>query len=182
MLRPLLPGGNLKPVLHRLLAALLLGSSLVALAPEASGADRGKIDVDVVNADVRNVLRLFADVGHVSLVLGDDVTGTVTIRFVNVAWETAMRAVLSVKGLAMERTGNIVRVQKTEAFAKERAARISAHELCIATAPLQTQLFQLSYADAEQVAAMIRPTLTRRGSVTVDIRTNTILVTDVHCD
>ncbi len=166
----------------RVPSALLLGASLVALAPAASGAERGKIDVDVVNADIRNVLRLFADVGHVNLVLGDDVSGTVTVRFVNVAWETAMRSVLSVKGLAMERTGNIIRVQKAEAFAKERAARLSAHELCLATAPLQTQVVRLSYADAEQVAAMIRPTLTRRGSVIVDTRTNTILVIDVHCD
>lgn len=166
----------------RILSALLLGSALLALAPEASGAERGKIDVDVVNADIRNVLRLFADVGHVNLVLGDDVSGTVTVRFVNVAWETAMRAVLSVKGLAMDRTGNIIRVQKAEAFAKERAARLSAHELCLATAPLQTQLIRLAYADAEQIAAMIRPTLSKRGSVVVDARTNTILVTDVRCD
>ena len=166
----------------RILTALLLGSSLISLTPEASAADKGKIDVDVVNADIRNVLRLFADVGHVNLVLGDDVTGTITVRFVNVAWEKAMQSVLSVKGLAMERTGNIVRVQRAEAFAKERAARISAHELCLATAPLQTQVIRLSYADAEQVAAMIRPTLTKRGSVMVDTRTNTILVTDVNCD
>lgn len=166
----------------RLLSALLLGCTLVCVAPEASGADRGKVDVDVVNADIRNVLRLFADVGHVNLVLGDDVSGTVTVRFVNVPWETAMRAVLSVKGLAMDRTGNIIRVQKAEAFAKERAARLSAHDLCLATAPLQTQLIRLSYADAEQIAAMIRPTLSKRGSVVVDARTNTILVTDVRCD
>ncbi|HTQ48992.1 MAG TPA: secretin N-terminal domain-containing protein [Polyangiaceae bacterium] len=166
----------------RILTALLLGSSLIALAPEAAAADRGKIDVDVVNADVRNVLRLFADIGHVNLVLGDDVTGSVTVRFVNVAWETAMRSVLSVKGLAMERTGNIVLVQRAEAFASERAARISAHELCLATAPLHTQVIRLSYADAEQVAAMIRPTLTKRGRVMVDTRTNTIVVTDVSCD
>jgi type IV pilus assembly protein PilQ len=169
-------------VVPRVLTALFLASSLFALAPEASGAERGKIDVDVVNADIRNVLRLFADVGHVNLVLGDDVGGTVTVRFVNVPWETAMRSVLSVKGLAMERTGNIVRVQKAEAFAKERAARLSAHELCLATAPLQTRIVHLSYADAEQVAAVIRPTLTKRGSVIVDTRTNTILVTDVRCD
>ncbi|HEX8793238.1 MAG TPA: secretin N-terminal domain-containing protein [Polyangiaceae bacterium] len=164
------------------MSALLLGSSLFALAPGASAAERGKIDVDVVNADVRNVLRLFADVGHVNLVLGDDVSGMVTVRFVNVPWEIAMRSVLSVKGLAMERTGNIIRVQKAEAFAKERAARLSAHELCVATAPLQTQIIRLSYADPEQVAAMIRPTLTKRGSVIVDTRTNTLLIIDVHCD
>ena len=93
-----------------------------------------------------------------------------------------MRSVLSVKGLAMERAGNIVRVQKAEAFARERAARLSAHELCVATAPLQTQVIHLSYADAEQFAAMIRPSLTKRGTVIVDTRTNTLIVSDVNCD
>jgi type IV pilus assembly protein PilQ len=166
----------------RILAPLLLAFSLVALAPDAFAADKGKIDIDVVNADIRNVLRLLADAGHVNLVLGDDVTGPVTVRSRNVPWETAMRSVLSVKGLAMEHTGNIVRVQKAEVFAKERAARLSAHEACIATAPLQTRVIRLSYADAEQVAAMIRPTLTTRGSVIVDTRTNSVIVTDVNCD
>jgi type IV pilus assembly protein PilQ len=166
----------------RILAALLVGSSLLALAPGAMAADKGKIDVDVVNADIRNVLRLFADVGHVNLVLGDDVAGKVTVRFLNVPWETAMRSVLSVKGLAMERTGTIVRVQKAEAFARERAARLSAYELCLATAPLQTLIIPVSYADAEEIAAIIRPTLTKRGTVVVDARTNTLIVTDVRCD
>jgi type IV pilus assembly protein PilQ len=168
--------------MSRILAALLLGCSLIALAPEASAADKGKIDVDVVNADIRNVLRLFADVGHVNLVLGDDVAGKITVRFLNVPWETAMRSVLSVKGLAMERTGNIVRVQKAEAFARERAARLSAYEVCLATAPLQTRIIPVSYADAEEIAALIRPTLTKRGTVVVDARTNTVIVSDVRCD
>jgi type IV pilus assembly protein PilQ len=168
--------------MSRILAALLLGCSLTALAPEASAADKGKIDVDVVNADIRNVLRLFADVGHVNLVLGDDVAGKITVRFLNVPWETAMRSVLSVKGLAMERTGNIVRVQKAEVFARERAARLSAYELCLATAPLETRIIPVSYADAEEIALIIRPTLTKRGTVVVDARTNTVIVTDVRCD
>jgi type IV pilus assembly protein PilQ len=166
----------------RILAALLLGFSLIALAPEASAADKGKIDIDVVNADIRNVLRLFADVGHVNLVLGDDVSGPVTVRFRNVPWDTAMRSVLSVKGLAMERVGNIVRVQKAEVFARERAARLSAYELCLATAPLETRIIPLSYANAEEFAAIIRPTLTKRGTVVADTRTNSVIVTDVRCD
>ena len=153
----------------------------LGVAP-ALAADRGKIDVDVVNADIRNVLRLFADVGHVNLVLGDDVSGMVTLRLKNVPWEAAMRATLSVKGLQMERSGNIVRVQAAEAFTKERAARLSAHEMCLANAPVETRIVRIDYADAEQVAALVRPTLTKRGSVSVDTRTNTLIIRDVRCD
>ena len=81
----------------------------------------------------------------------------------------------------VERTGNIVRVQGTEAFAKERMARLSAYETCLATAPLETHFIRVSYADAEQLAAVLRASLTRRGSVFVDARTNTIIVRDVRC-
>jgi type IV pilus assembly protein PilQ len=148
----------------------------------ASAAEKGNIDLDVVNADIRNVLRLFADVGHVNLVLGDDVVGNVTLRLKNVPWEAALRSTLVAKGLDMERTGNVVRVARSEAFAKERAARLSAHEACLQAAPLHTWLIPLSYADAEAIANLIRPTLTKRGRVSVDARTNTLIVRDVLCD
>ena len=166
----------------RLALGTVVAVCVLSLGAPALAADRGKVDVDVVNADIRNVLRLFADVGHVNLVLGDDVSGMVTLRLRNVPWEAAMRATLSVRGLQMERSGNIVRVQAAEAFAKERAARLSAHEMCLATAPVETRIIRIDYADAEQVAALVRPTLTKRGSVSVDTRTNTIIVRDVRYD
>jgi type IV pilus assembly protein PilQ len=82
----------------------------------------------------------------------------------------------------MERRGNLVRVSTAEAMAKERAARASAHEACLDAAPLETRLIRVSYADAEEVAALLRPTLTRRGSIVVDVRTNTVIVRDVRCE
>jgi type IV pilus assembly protein PilQ len=172
------------PGLRRLvrLARVVLLLACWLVAGVASAADKGNIDLDVVNADIRNVLRLFADVGHVNLVLGDDVAGTVTLRFKNVPWETALRSTLAVRGLDMERTGNVVRVARADALAKERAARLAAHEACLQTAPLQTWIIPLSYADAEAVANLIRPSLTKRGSVSVDSRTNSVIVRDVRCE
>jgi type IV pilus assembly protein PilQ len=161
---------------------LLVAACSWLVAGAASAADRGCIDLDVVNADIRNVVRLFADVGHVNVVLGDDVAGTVTLRLKNVPWETALRSTLAAKGLDMERTGNVVRVASSGVFAKERAARLSAHEACLQTAPLRTWLIPLSYAEAEAVANLIRPALTKRGSVSVDARTNTVIVRDVLCE
>jgi type IV pilus assembly protein PilQ len=175
--------GKVEEVLRRIaLGSLVVVCWLVASSGAASAADRGNVDIDVVNADIRNVLRLFADVGHVNLVLGDDVSGVVTVRLKNVPWETALRSTLAVKGLDMERTGNVVRVATAEALAKERAVRLSARQTCLETAPLVTRILRLSYADAEAIANLIRPSLTKRGSVSVDTRTNTVIVRDVSCD
>jgi type IV pilus assembly protein PilQ len=164
------------------LLAPLVAACFLAGAPAASAADKGHVDLDVVNADIRNVLRLFADVGHVNLVLGDDVSGTVTLRLKNVPWETALRSTLAVRALDMERAGNVVRVATAESLARERAARLSAYQTCLETAPLETRIIRLSYADAEAIANLIRPSLTKRGSVSVDTRTNTVILRDVSCD
>jgi type IV pilus assembly protein PilQ len=172
----------MRTLLARLACAALLAAAAATAAGGASAADKGKIDIDVVGADVRNVLRLFADVGHVNLVLGDEVTGTVTLRLKNVRWEVALQTTLAAKGLAMERRGNVVRVGTAEGFAKERTARLSAHEACLETAPLETRIIRVAYANADDLANLIRPSLTKRGSVTVDARTNTIIVRDVRCD
>lgn len=99
----------------RLGAWVLPVLTAVAAAPASPGAlaaDRGHVDVDVVNADVRDVIRLFADVGRVNVVMSDDVTGTVTLRLKNVRWEIALETVLAAKGLAMRRRGNILLVTK----------------------------------------------------------------------
>jgi type II secretory pathway component HofQ len=81
----------------------------MAPAPStASARGPGIIDLDVVGADVRDVIRLLADVGHVNVVYGDGVTGPVTMRLKAVYWRTALDAVLAVKGLTAEQQGNIL--------------------------------------------------------------------------
>jgi type IV pilus assembly protein PilQ len=98
--------------------AAAAASLLAATAPRARAADPGRIDIDVVGADLPNMLRLFADVGHVSFVLGDEVSGTVTVRLRNVRWEAALEVVLASKGLAMARSGDIIRVGRPESLAR----------------------------------------------------------------
>jgi type IV pilus assembly protein PilQ len=152
------------------------------MASPASARRPGRIDLDVVNVDVRNVLRLVADVGHVNLVLGEEVSGNVTLTLHDVPWEFALRTALSAKGLDLERSGNLIRVARAETLAKEREARVAAKQTCLDTAPLETHLVPVSHANAQELAALIRPTLTKRGSVAVDARTNTLIVSDVTCE
>lgn len=140
------------------------------------------LTLDFVRADVRNVLRLFADLGDVNILYGEDVDGDITLKLRDVPWETALRMILKTKGLEMEREGNLIRVAKAETFARERDAELDARDACLKTAPLRTRFVRVNYADPNQIAELIKPTLTPRGSVVVDSRTRTLVIRDVNCD
>jgi type IV pilus assembly protein PilQ len=157
--------------------------ALAALPEGASARNTGVVDLDFVGVDVRDVLRLLADVGHVNLVMGDDVGGKATLRLKGVRWQRALDVVLAAKGLASEREGNVIRVAPLAVLARERGARADAHAACVEAAPLETRMIAVSYADAGEVARVVQARLSRRGSVSVDVRTNTLIVTDiVGCD
>ncbi len=68
------------------------------------------IDLDVAGADLRDVVVLLADVGHVSLVIGEGVTGTVTVRLRRVHWRAALDSLLAVHGCAARLEGGVLRV------------------------------------------------------------------------
>jgi len=162
---------------------LAIALAVVPALAQAQARSRGVVDIDVVGADIADVLRLIAGVGHVNLVYGGDVTGNVTVRLRGVRWLRALDVVLAAKGLAAEREGNVIRVAPAATFARERAARLEAHASCIALAPLETRLIPVSYAQASDLVALIRARLSSRGTVAIDERTNTLIVTDiVGCD
>jgi type IV pilus assembly protein PilQ len=168
--------------MRHLALALALGS-VVVFAGHADAQERAgrRVDLSLQGADIRDVLRLLADAGGVNIVYGDEVGGTVTMRLHRVRWDDALRAILRAKGLEMERTGNIVRVASSETMARERDARVAAHRSCEETAPLRTRVIRPSYASAADLAAQIRARLTPRGSVSIDERTNSVIVRDVDC-
>jgi type IV pilus assembly protein PilQ len=138
-----------------------------------------RIDLDLKDADVHNVLRLLADVGRINIVTADDVSGTVTIRMRNVPWDQALDVILQSKGLGKEQRGNMIRVAPLEQLEKEREMRIARQKQELQLAPLETRLIPVSYADAGDVQARARELLSARGSIAVDDRTNVMIVRDV---
>jgi type IV pilus assembly protein PilQ len=140
------------------------------------------VDINLADADVRNVLRLFAEIGNVNFVFDDEVKGTVTVVLRRVRWERALQAILRSKGLEIEREGNIFRVARGSTLAKERASRLGAQRLCRDEGPLHTRLIRPSHARAEDLAPLLRAQLkSKRGSVEVYARTNTLVIRDVRC-
>jgi hypothetical protein len=78
------------------------------------------IDLDVKDADISDVFRLLSDVGHVNIVLGDNVAGRVTLRLKHVPWDQALDTIATAKGLAVERDSGIVLVTAAGAPKRER--------------------------------------------------------------
>lgn len=138
-----------------------------------------RIDLDLKDADIHDVLRLLADVGRVNVITADNVTGSVTIRMRNVPWDQALETVLQAKGLGMVRKGNLIRVAPLAELNKERELALARRQSEFQLAPLETRLIPVSYGDASDLTARSTELLSPRGSMSVDDRTNVIIARDV---
>jgi len=154
--------------------------------PMQVGAARGgrryggrRVDLDFKDADIHNILRLLAEVGGVNIVTSDAVSGQVTIRMRNVPWDQALDVILQAKGLGMVRRGNLIRVAPLETLEKEREAAIARAKQREQLAPLETRLVPVSYATAESLQPRVQELLSGRGTVSVDERTNVLIVRDI---
>ncbi len=156
------------------------GPNVLGQAVEQRRAFSGRrIDLDLKDADVHNVLRLLADVGQVNIVTADNVTGSVTIRMRNVPWDQALDIVLQSKNLGMVRQANMIRVAPLADLEKEREMQIARRQQEVKLAPIETRLIPVSYARAEDLQDRARPLLSERGSIAVDDRTNVMIVRDI---
>ncbi len=138
-----------------------------------------RIDLDFKDADIHNILRLLSEVGGVNVVTADNVGGTVTIRMRDVPWDQALDVVLQAKSLGMIRQGNLLRVAPLAQLEQEREAAIARQKQQQQLAPLETRLVPVSYATASELQPRVRELLTERGTVSVDTRTNMLIVRDI---
>lgn len=149
------------------------------LNAQQRGYSGRRIDLDLKDADIHNILRLLADVGRVNIVTADDVSGNVTIRMRNVPWDQALDVVLQAKGLGMVRSGNLIRVAPLATLQKERELRLQAAKQEYELTPLETRLIPVSYAQADELQARAKDLLSPRGSIAVDERTNVLIARDI---
>ncbi|MEN9798607.1 MAG: hypothetical protein RL653_2303 [Pseudomonadota bacterium] len=150
-------------------------------SPRQSGKYTGqKVTFEFKDIDIHNLLRIIAEVSKKNIVVADDVTGRVTIRLRNVPWDQALDLVLRSKGLGKEVFGNnIIRVAPLGRLEEESKLREQREETRKKSEPLQVALIPVNYASATDMAARVKDILTDRGSVTVDSRTNVLVVRDV---
>jgi type IV pilus assembly protein PilQ len=138
-----------------------------------------RIDLDFKDADIHNILRLLSDVGNVNIITSDQVQGRVTIRMKNVPWDQAMDVILRAKGMGQVREGNLIRVAPAADLEKERETEIARMKQIILLKPLETRLIPLSYAQASGILNKLQYTLSPRGKLTFDERTNMVIARDI---
>ena len=138
-----------------------------------------RVDLDFKGADIHNILRLLSDVGQVNIVVADDVKGDVTIKMRDVPWDQALDVVLRGKQLGSVREGNLIRVAPLSVLEKELEQEIARQKQITDVLPTETRLIGVSYADAKNLQDRAKDLLSSRGKISVDDRTNNLIVSDV---
>jgi len=138
-----------------------------------------KVSLDFQDADLSNVLRLLADVSGLNIVIGENVKGKVTLKLINVPWDQALDIVLKMNSLGQVREGNIIRVATLADIAKQQDEEAHAKDARVKAEDLITKVIFVNYAKVDELAATLKKYLSPRGEVTVDARTNTLIIKDI---
>jgi len=144
-----------------------------------------RLSLNFQQIEVRAVLQLLADFTNLNLVTSDSVAGSITLRLQNVPWDQALDIILKAKGLSMRKNNNVIMVAPTEEIAAREKLELESQQQIEELAPLRSEYIQINYAKAEDIAELLKTEgnqlLTpERGNVTVDERTNTLLVRDTQ--
>lgn len=149
-----------------------------------------KLSLNFQNIEVRAVLQLLADFTGMNLVTSDTVKGNLTLRLKNVPWDQALDIILKTKGLAMRQNGNVLMVAPAAEIAAREKQELEAQKQLVELEPLYTEIVEIKFAKADLLAALLRTDgkqggnsgqsgfLSPRGSITIDDRTNSLLIRD----
>ncbi|MCW5591491.1 MAG: type IV pilus secretin PilQ [Burkholderiales bacterium] len=141
-----------------------------------------KLSLNFQNVEVRAVLQVIADFTGLNIITSDTVGGNLTLRLKDVPWDQALDIILQSKGLSKRKNGNVVLIAPTDELAAKEKLALEANAQISDLEPLRTESFALSYAKADDLKKLLsdkdQKILSKRGSATVDERTNTLFVQD----
>lgn len=167
-----------------------------------------KLSLNFQNIEARAALQVLADFTGLNFVVSDSVSGELTLRLRDVPWDQALDLILDAKGLGMRKKGNVVTIAPAEEIAAKEKASFEAAKAQVELEPLTSELIQINYAKAEDIAKLLKSVkaistgvsghpvlgggnvtvtkegtdsnslLSPRGQVTVDKRTNSVLIQD----
>jgi type IV pilus assembly protein PilQ len=140
----------------------------------------GTFSIDVEGADIRTIVRAISEFSGRNIVVGNGVKGTVKVALKNVGWQEALRTILRSNGLDYVEEGGILRVDDLSKLQTESVERETARAKAMELRPLDTRIIKLNYANAGELAASLQPSLSRRGSIQVERRTNSLIVSDLE--
>jgi type IV pilus assembly protein PilQ len=151
------------------------------------GGEKEKISLDFQDANVRNLFRIFSEISGFNLILSPEVAGEVNMRLLDVPWNEALEVILKNSNLGRQCLGqNIIRVASLQTLAQEEEQKVEenvrkrdkeiSEEL---SAELVTEVVRINYANIKEVALNLETLKSERGKITVDSRTNTLILTDI---
>ncbi|WP_394211741.1 type IV pilus secretin PilQ [Psychrobacter piscatorii] len=162
------------------------------------------LSMEFQDVEIRSVLDILAQFTEMNIVASDSVAGNITLRLINVPWDQALDIILKSKNLGKRENGNVILVAPSTELAEQEARELEAQQAVQSYAPLRTEYIRLSYAKAQDVLTLIsqgsgssgssgiggtsgltnrgndnNTLLSDRGTVTIDERTNTLIIKDV---
>jgi type IV pilus secretin PilQ/predicted competence protein len=156
------------------------GEQKILAVPGARKFTGNPISLDFQGADLRAVLRTFAEISGLNIVIDPLVQGTVDVALRDVPWDQALDIILRANKLGYLIDGTIVRIAPLSALAEEEALHQKVIDQQTLTIPLSVMTKTLSYAKAEELQGLlVKSALSQRGTVQIDPRTNTLIITDL---
>lgn len=152
----------------------------LAATPGAEKVYRGElVSFDFKDADVRDVLRIIADISGFNMVVARGVKGSVTLKLNNVPWDQALDVILEDSGLGATVEGNVLKIATLASLQKRRQALSQVARTHEEFESLTTKQIFVNYAAAEDLEPLVDPLLSSRGEIRVDVRTNSLLITEI---
>ena len=146
---------------------------------DEDGSYARTMSINMQNADVRTILRAIADFSGRNIIASPEVVGPVTVALTDVPWREALAVILRANAFGFVEEDGIIRVDTAERLREEALAEKAAAQRSKELEPLQTKIVSIDYASALELSDSIAKMLSNRGSVEVDERTNSLVVTDV---
>ncbi|MEK7317362.1 MAG: secretin N-terminal domain-containing protein [Candidatus Eisenbacteria bacterium] len=154
-------------------------ASTASASTSGDTPDGRRMSLDVQGAEIQTVLRSLSEFSGKNIVASREVKGVVTLRLRNVPWRHALDILLRAQGLGMIDQGQTIVVSNLETLRKEEMERRTAERSQEELLPLLTRIVPVSYANADEMAKSVEKTLTKRGHIEVDKRSNSLLLTDI---
>jgi type IV pilus assembly protein PilQ len=141
-----------------------------------------KLSLNFQNVEVRAVLNVIADFTDLNIITSDTVAGSITLRLKDVPWDQALDIIMQTRGLDMRRSGNVIWIAPRDEIATREKLALESQQQITELEQTRTESFQINYQKAADVQKLLidpqQRLLSKRGSASVDLRTNMLFVQD----
>ncbi len=141
-----------------------------------------RISLNFQNIEIRAVLQLLADFTGINIIVSNNVTGNITLRLNDIPWDQALDIILTTQNLDKRRTGNVMLIDTKESLDKIEESQLKSQQIIQKLEPIQSELIQVNYAKAADIAVLIKDKqnslLSDKGKISVDARTNMLWIQD----